>query len=249
MNKRIEVPVWLLALSASIHALWTIGLVTVFLLTVLAPVTAIALLPTVIPATEIVLLPTPTPTPAVVPTTVAPTTVAPTYIPPKATNCAADGSGGVAGVACPLDVNGISVTVKRIERLTTYIDDQGQGWETKAKTDEFLVVHLYLPTGTVKSDLNKWFEADMGILAPIVVDENGKVYHFVLAYVEGSVTDAFAVTIVYIVARDAKELLLNFPDGNVTIDLSSMPTTVATETSPAPAAETPTPEATPLFGP
>ena len=209
MNERIEVPVWLLVLSASIHLLWTVGLVTVMLVTAIAPFQATTTM-TVPPTATATSVAEKTPVPTVAP-----------FIPSPPTKCA-DGNGEV-GIDCPLMISGLSVTVKELEWHASFTDGDGQIWHTEVATDQFLIIHLSLPLGTVKTDLNKWFLTDMGALAPIVVDGQGKIYPFNFAFVDRTVTDRFAVSIIYVVARDAKGLLLNFPDGGATVDLSLVP--------------------------
>ncbi len=139
---------------------------------------------------------------------------------------------------CSLDVDGLAVTVVSLERSPVFTVTTETGEEIPyvpkdEVNDEFLTVHLALPAGTIKSDLNTWFE-DGGAHAPQLVDASGEVYGYGFALVENS-EDGFGVALVFVVAKDAKGLVLII-QGKYQVDLSLVTdTTIAAEETPPPA--------------
>lgn len=259
MKTQIPVPMWALLFSAGLHLITVIGLVAMLFLPGMAPkvLTVIEIRVTATPepvsATATVVPPTATvrPTATVVPLTKTP-------LPPTATRLPVATpvpckQGEVHGVDCALDVDGLAVMVVSQERTSVFTVTIETGEEipyvpVDEVNDEFLAVHLSFPLGTIKSDLNSWFE-NGGAHAPTVVDENGKVYDYALAFVEER-EDGFGVAIIFVVHKNAKQLTLRI-QGEATVDLSLVPdlTIEVEETPVAGPSPTPAPTATSIFNP
>ena len=182
MNRKIEVPVWLLVLSTSLHMLWTVGLVVVLIVTATTPP------PAVVRVVEIRVTATPEPV---------------TATPPKAevTN------GGVV-----LDTSGVSrVEVIGKERTSFFAAPSGQPYQIDSADEEFLVVYLRLPGTTARADLEPWFAGNATLL-PAVVDENGYQTDWQGVFRNNEKDDYFGLMLVFIVKKAAKEFTLIFPD-------------------------------------
>ena len=247
-TKTIEISVRLFAVSVALHLLTVVGLVTMLVFPGIFPelasrvvtVIEVRVTATPLPATETPIIPTPT----AAPPTLTPLPTA-TRMPLLTTiPCQ---QGGTAGVDCPLDVDGLAVTVTSLEKASVYTvtTETGEAIPYTPKdevNDEFLTVHLSFPLGTVKDDLNVWFE-DGGMHAPRLVDETGKVYDYAFALVEDE-TEGLKVAIVFVIARDAKGRLTLVIQGKAQVDLSLVPDTTVEVEMPTPA-----PTATSIFNP
>lgn len=253
MKTQIPVPVWTLLFSAGLHLVTVVGLVAMLFLPGLAP-KILTVIEIRVTATPEPVSATATPLPPTA-TVVRPTV---TPLPPTATRLPVATAvpcqqGEVAGVDCPIDVDGLSVTVVSLERTSVFTVTIETGEEipyvpVDEKRDEFLIVHLALPDGTLKADLNSWFE-NGGKHAPTVVDEKGEVYDYAAAFVEER-EGGFGVAIIFVVPKDAKNLTLRI-QGGATVDLSLVPdlTVEAEATPPVGPSPTPAPTATSIFNP
>ena len=230
MKTKIELPVWVLGASVILHLLWTVGLILMLVVPGAAPSQFVTVVEVRVSATP------------------EPVTATATPLPPTATRLPVATpvpckGGGVAGVDCPIDVGGLAVRIVSLERTSviTVTTDTGEEipYVPTAANDEFVIIHLVFPAGTMKSDLNVWFE-DGGSHAPRLVDEAGKVYGYAVALVEER-EGGFGLEIVFVVAKGARGLILII-QGNAQVDLS-----LATDTTVAVEATTPAPTATSLF--
>src|SRR3989338_8989669 len=233
MKTKIELPVWVLGASVILHLLWTVGLILMLVVPGAAPSQFVTVVEVRVSAT---------PEPVTATATVIRQTATP--LPPTATRLPVATpvpckGGGVAGVDCPIDVGGLAVRIVSLERTSviTVTTDTGEEipYVPTAANDEFVIIHLVFPAGTMKSDLNVWFE-DGGSHAPRLVDEAGKVYGYAVALVEER-EGGFGLESVFVVAKGARGLILVI-QGNAQVDLSlATDTTVAVEaTTPAPTA-------------
>ena len=182
MERKIEVPLWLLVLSTSLHLLWTVGLVVVLIVTATTPP------PGVVTVVEIRVTATPAPVTA-------------TALPPTAT------SSGVV-----LDTSGIKqVEVIGKERTSFFTAPSGQFYQMDSVDEEFLVVYLRVPGTTARADLELWFAGNATLL-PAVVDENGYQTDWQGAFRNNEKDDYLGLMLVFMVKKAAKEFTLIFPD-------------------------------------
>lgn len=219
MKTRIEVPVWLLVLSASLHLLWTVGLVVVLIVAATPPP-----LPGVVTVVEAWVTATPLPS----------TT---TYEPASQPTVTDEG--------VVLDTSGVKqVEVVGKERMSFFTAPNGQPYRIDSADEEFLVVYLRFSGTTTRADLEPWF-ADNATLLPAVVDENGYQtdWQGVFRNNNEEKDDHFGLTLVFVVKKAAKEFTLIFPD-DARVDLSLVPDVVTAEGTATPV---PSPTATPFF--
>lgn len=233
MNRRIEVPIWLIAISVSLNVLLIVG-------TVIGMITGngVSLIkPTSTPTA------TATATATVAPTKAPTPTASPTRPPTK---CA---GGGIEGIDCPVTVFNLSVQVVGAEHPDTYTEN---GTEYRPEEGyEFLLVHLSLPSETVKDEVVGWIVEDGGVHAPVLVGRDGGVVVYASAYADPAYEDEFRVVFVFVVEKGSDPDLI-FPDAGITVNLSlvpdltpaSSPQSGATEGQASEPTEVPVPTAT-----
>lgn len=209
MNRRIEVPIWLvwvLAMSVGLNILVMGGSAVVSLFTGSGTLSLVkpTLTPTAIATATATAAPTRTPLPTKIPTA--------TPVP-----C---GRNEVQGVDCTIDVGGLAVTVVSQERSKTYFNNNtGIEKGPRDESYEVIVIRLRLPLGTIPSDLNVWFE-DGGTHAPMIVDETGNIYPIGDAWAEEE--NELGVVLVFAIPKDIKGLTLIIQPGDE-VDLSLVP--------------------------
>ena len=197
MKRKIEVPLWLLVLSTSLHLLWTVGLVVVLIVTATTPP------PGVVTVVEIRV----TATPAPVTATLAPVTATAT-------------SGGVV-----LDTSGIKrVEVIGKERKETVTDNDGRPYTSPTPEEEFLLVYLRLPDETTRAEIAPWF-GNGDTLLPAVIDENDYQTDWKIILAGYTKDGRRLLTLIFLVKKAANDETLIFPDG-ARVDLSLVPDVV-----------------------
>lgn len=231
MNKRIEVPVWILVLSAGLHLLWTVGLVLALVIpsipTRLEKVIEIRVTATPLPVTETAIPFTATPQPTATP---APPTA--TRLPvATAVPCQ---QGEVPGVDCFVKIQGVTIKV-----VAAVVSDEGD-------EDDYLFVLVEL-TGSASLDIvGSWLQkGDLHI-----VGEDGTPLYLVDTQV-GTMkgTGRPGVIIAFAVPKGAVkgDYLLLFP-GGTEVDLSLVPEEVK-ETPVSGSSPTPAPTPTSILAP
>lgn len=227
MNRRMEVPIVVVILSAAMNVIFVLGLVV----SLFTGSGALSLVRSTLTPTATA---TATATATVTPTKTSTPTASPTR-PPTATPVPC-GQDEAPGVDCAIDVGGLAVIVTSQERSQTFVDGNGQEWPPKNDTEEFLVVHLTLPPWTIMDDLAVWFEDGLAH-PPMVIDSAGNIYRVSHAWgyeLEGG----FDAELVFEVPKNAGTLTLIIQPG-VEVDLSLVPDLTIVETvvdSPNPAA-------------
>lgn len=225
MKKRIEVPLWVAVASVSLHVLLGVGIIAALLM----PLAKTAVIPTAMATATATASPTPK------------ATVLPTATPVPC------GQDEVLGVDCPIDVGGLAVTVVSQERSKTYFNNSGIEKGPPDETYEVLVINLRLPLGTVKTDLDSWFEDGL-MHAPVIVDEAGYVYQIGDAWSE-EVEKGFGVVLVFAIPKGVKGLTLDIQYG-AKVDLSQVSdvTVTVTETPVPSSSSVPSATVTPPSG-
>ncbi len=237
MQKRIAVPVWLVAL----HLVVLAGLVVMLIIPAFQPIHRVV---TVVEV-RVTATPEPTETPTITPTATQ-TVVPPTATMAPTTVIGTPVSQTVTSEGVVLDTSGIKhVEVISKERRGTFTDSQGQSYPPPTPAEEFLLVTLRLPDATTRADIMPWFGNNDTPL-PAVVDEHGYQTDWKFA-TPGEKNGHKLLTLVFLVRKASAKETLIFPDG-ARVDLSLVPDVTTVQATP-PVADGHVPTATPRPSP